>query len=117
MIIYLEADLFDLYCQIFTKRNENMEMLKQQVKITSDIKELLNMRYNIILHGAPGTGKTFTARQIAAQMMFDKIYENLTDDEKNQIGFVQFHPSYDYTDFVEGLRPKKEVGQKEIGFE
>ncbi|MGI5062882.1 McrB family protein [Treponema denticola] len=94
-----------------------MEMLKQQVKITSDIKELLNMRYNIILHGAPGTGKTFTARQIAAQMMFDKIYENLTDDEKNQIGFVQFHPSYDYTDFVEGLRPKKEVGQKEIGFE
>lgn len=59
MIIDLKIDLFDLYCQIFTRRNENMEMLKQQVKITSDIKELLNMRYNIILHGAPGTGKTF----------------------------------------------------------
>lgn len=116
MIIDLKTDLFDLYCQIFTKRNETMEMLKGQVKILSDIKELLNTRYNIILHGAPGTGKTFTARQIAAQMIFNKVYENLTDEEKTQIGFVQFHPSYDYTDFVEGLRPQQEAGQKEIGF-
>lgn len=37
--------------------------------------------------------------------------------EKDKIGFVQFHPSYDYTDFVEGLRPRKEMGQNEIGFE
>lgn len=61
--------------------------------------------------------KTFTAQQIASQMIFNRAYENLTDVEKAQIGFVQFHPSYDYTDFVEGLRPKKEAGQKEIGFE
>ena len=38
----------------------------------------------------------------------------ITSGEYN---FVQFHPSYDYTDFVEGLRPKKDEGQKEIGFE
>ncbi|MGP1521361.1 MAG: McrB family protein [Treponema sp.] len=79
--------------------------------------ELLKAKHNIILHGAPGTGKTFTAQQIASQMIFNRAYENLTDVEKAQIGFVQFHPSYDYTDFVEGLRPKKEAGQKEIGFE
>ena len=102
-------DMFNLYEQ-YQINKQTYDMIKHYI-------EKLESNKNIILHGAPGTGKTFTARQIAAQMMFDKIYENLTDDEKNQIGFVQFHPSYDYTDFVEGLRPKKEVGQKEIGFE
>ncbi|MCL2247314.1 MAG: AAA family ATPase [Lentimicrobiaceae bacterium] len=46
----------------------------------------------------------------------DKIAELLQNNSSN-IGFVQFHPSYDYTDFVEGLRPKKETTQNEINFE
>lgn len=64
---------------------------------------------NIILHGAPGTGKSYLAKQIAADIVSDgktSIYSELTPDKKKQIEFVQFHPSYDYTDFVEGLRPK-----------
>ena len=65
--------------------------------------ELLNENHNLVLTGAPGTGKTFMAQEIAKEM------GAITK-------FVQFHPSYDYTDFVEGLRPvEKEDGQ--MGFE
>ena len=73
---------------------------------------LLEANKNVILTGAPGTGKTYLAKQMAAKM----IGCNLEKLENNdQFGFVQFHPSYDYTDFVEGLRPKQ-IGDT-VGFE
>lgn len=68
---------------------------------------LLQNNHNIILHGAPGTGKTYLAKEIAKAM----------DCGDNEIGFVQFHQSYDYTDFVEGLRPAKGENGKADGFE
>lgn len=83
--------------------------------------EILEANNNIILTGAPGTGKTYLAKQIAAQMILGKEYneETATDDEKKkmkeQCVFVQFHPSYDYTDFVEGLRPIND-GKGNIAF-
>lgn len=64
---------------------------------------------NIIFHGAPGTGKSFLAKQIAADIISGGLIDNysqLNDEQKKQVEFVQFHPSYDYSDFVEGLRPK-----------
>ncbi len=64
---------------------------------------------NIIFRGAPGTGKSYLAKEIAADIISDGYtdkYTDLTDEQKKQVEFVQFHPSYDYSDFVEGLRPK-----------
>lgn len=75
--------------------------MKENVKQYAD---LLTHTYNLILHGAPGTGKTHLAREIAEEM-------------GAEVGFVQFHPSYDYTDFVEGLRPVNDAGSGQIGFE
>jgi len=64
---------------------------------------------NIIFHGAPGTGKSYLAKEVAADIISNGYFDDytlLSDEQKKQVEFIQFHPSYDYTDFVEGLRPR-----------
>jgi len=77
--------------------------------LAQECAKLLENTKNLILHGAPGTGKTFLAKQIAQLMIFGEVKKELSDEEQKnfneQVELVQFHPSYDYTDFVEGIRP------------
>lgn len=87
-----------IFGDLIFMEKENTNLLVTQYK------ELLENTHNIILHGAPGTGKTHLAKDIAKAM-------------GAETEFVQFHPSYDYTDFVEGLRPVKNDNDIQIGFE
>ena len=71
----------------------------------TEVKDLLIHNKNLIFTGAPGTGKTYLAKQIAEEIVKEELNKPET---KGEVGFTQFHPSYDYTDFVEGLRPNKQ---------
>jgi len=61
---------------------------------------LLKTKKNIILQGAPGVGKTFTAKRLAFSMMGQK--------DTSRVMMVQFHQSYSYEDFIMGFRPSKD---------
>ena len=103
------------------KENEKMQMLLENKK-------------NIILQGAPGTGKTYNTAALALSMIDGLPVRDTDEDDKSfhkkvmdeyekhlikfdeegnvagdgQIGFVTFHQSMDYEDFVEGCKPQKE---------
>lgn len=91
--------------------NLEQSLINGNITQYRDYIQLLQLKKNIIFTGAPGTGKTFLAKQIAATIISggNREWKNLTSVEKKQTGFVQFHPSYDYTDFVEGLRPDEKL--------
>lgn len=110
---YTCEELVEKVDNFFTAYWKEFNQFAKEFNISESIKILDNManeiiknkllgNYNLILTGAPGTGKTYLAKKIAESM-------------GAKCKLVQFHPSYDYTDFVEGLRPVKQGST--LGFE
>ena len=116
------------------KSVKSNDTIKKQIffwEIYDMLDSNLNLKKAIVYYGAPGTGKTYKAKNIAEQFIDQhriKIGKKIGDNYKIKI--VQFHPSYSYEDFIEGIRPSssnslklfngtfkefcKNVGEKEI---
>lgn len=105
----------------FVKKNnfkfKNYRVIDRLEINAEDIKMIINILKNkkqIILQGAPGTGKTYSSPEIAVRLIDEnapsnraelmKRYKELAD--KEQIFFTTFHQSMDYEEFVEGIKPK-----------
>ena len=99
---------------VIRRLEEILNNYSNRTQMENYIKLLLSKK-NIILQGAPGTGKTFTTASIAVRMC-NKEFTDYDDHKKvmdeyerlrklGQISFCTFHQSMDYEDFVEGLKP------------
>ena len=78
--------------------------------MNTEIQTLLKSNLQIILTGAPGTGKTYTAKKVAETIVTEGISSDDVDARKKAMDerfqSVQFHPGYDYSDFVIGMKPE-----------
>ena len=105
-------------------------VMRKDVKAEADgmigeIQSLLEENLNLVLTGAPGTGKTFMAKEVAKDLAEDEWEVDASGKGKwknGRIASVQFHPGYDYSDFVIGMKPVliceengKEVFRDKVG--
>lgn len=102
-------------CDIIQEKVNSVLSMEMINKVAS----VLKIKKNIILQGAPGTGKTYNTAALALAIIGVDISSLSHDDlmieyekrkTEKQIAFVTFHQSFDYEDFIEGLKPEVKEG-------
>lgn len=124
MLSNIKGVLFDIYKKVFEIKNEKESQEQEKIKAMEFVEKtarLLQSKHNIILQGAPGTGKTYNTAAIALKTL-DITDVDLIDHKAvmirydellgKQIFFTTFHQSLDYEDFVEGLKPHVQTDNK-----
>ncbi len=95
----------------------NIIGLRFKPERVNSIINLLRYFHNLLLIGPPGTGKTYTAKQLAYHLLSGKPLtedwekELESEDLRERWAIVQFHPAYHYEDFIRGIDVKTENGQ------
>jgi 5-methylcytosine-specific restriction endonuclease McrBC GTP-binding regulatory subunit McrB len=94
-------------------KESNMNQAETEAGQINTCVELLSAKGNLILAGAPGTGKTRLAKDIAEQLICGKVSPDKKDQAEQlkankQFKLIQFHPAYSYEDFVRGIVAKPE---------
>lgn len=85
-----------------SRNSEKLSSTELQHLPLAKIRKALNLNGQIILAGPPGTGKSYAAREIAAALVGAS-----SSTDTSRLSFVQFHPNFEYEDFIEGYVPVK----------
>ncbi len=100
-----DAEVTEVNCKPYSKSDFLDEVYMDEISYETLV-GLVRRKKNVILQGAPGTGKTFAARRLAYSIM------GVIDPDR--VMMVQFHQSYSYEDFIMGYRPRPSDGGFEL---
>lgn len=119
--LHLIAELHTHFTEELSAKETDAHLLSVFVwELFSNLSNPFSLRKQVVRHGAPGTGKTFKAMQ-DAKLQFDiwkaEFDPKGTTEAAENIRTVQFHPSYTYEDFMEGLRPAIADGTSKLRLE